>query len=532
MKITFIGAAHEVTGSCVFLENAGHSILIDYGMEQGSDLFENASLPVPASEIEYILLTHSHIDHSGMLPALYAAGFRGEIHATQATCALCDIMLRDSAHIQEFEAEWKNRKAQRAGRPLTEPLYTMKDAEGVLELFHPHPYDQMIPICNGLEACFRDAGHLLGSASIEAWLSEGSAIKKIVFSGDIGNTDQPLIKDPTLLKDADFVVMESTYGDRTHGPRPNYIEDLTKIIQRTFDRGGSVVIPSFAVGRTQELLYFIRKIKEAHLLKGHEGFPVYVDSPLANEATTIYMNYIDACFDEEAKELVRQGINPLQFENLTMTLTSEDSKLINEDTRPKIILSASGMCDAGRIRHHLKHHLWRAEDTILFVGYQSEGTLGRLLYDGAERVKLFGEEIDVCAEITALAGISGHADKNGLERWITGFTPAPKMVFVVHGQDQVTDIFARRLLELKIRAQAPYSGSRYDLAEEKWEFEAQPAPVTKVSHEQKKALSPAYIRLTEALKNLTELVAASTGRANKDLARLANRINDLCDWWK
>ena len=384
MKLTFVGAAHEVTGSCTLVEAAGHRFLIDCGMEQGRSVYQNADLPCAPAEIEAVLLTHAHIDHSGRIPHLYKNGFTGPIYATDATTDLCDIMLEDSAHIQEQEAEWKNRKAQRSGRELVEPDYTVQDAIEVMKQFVPQPYGRPVQVFDGVEACFTDVGHLLGSASITLRITEGGNTETIVFSGDIGNLNQPLLRDPHYLDAADYVVMESTYGNRTHGPKPDYVGELTAVLQRTFDRGGNVVIPSFAVGRTQEMLYFIRQIKAEGRVKGHEGFEVYVDSPLASKSTTIFRENFSECFDEEALALVRSGQNPLSFPGLRISETKEDSVAINLDPTPKVILSASGMCDAGRIRHHLKHNLWREECTILFVGYQAEGSLGRHLLEGAE----------------------------------------------------------------------------------------------------------------------------------------------------
>ena len=414
MKLYFIGADHEVTGSCHYVEACGKRFLVDCGMEQGKDVFENVEIPVPASQIDYVLLTHAHIDHSGLLPLLFKNGFRGEIISTFATSDLCSIMLRDSAHIQEFEAEWRNRKGRRAGKEEFVPLYTMDDALGAVELFHPCDYNQKIELTEGISIRFTDVGHLLGSASIEIWITEDGVSKKIVFSGDIGNTNQPLIKDPEYLSEADYVVMESTYGDRTHGERPDYVTELANIIQETFDRGGNVVIPAFAVGRTQEMLYFIREIKEKGLVTGHGCFKVFVDSPLAIEATNVFNKNFRACFDEDAMKLINAGINPIKFDGLNLAVSSDESRAINFDMEPKVIISASGMCDAGRIKHHLKHNLWRKECTVLFVGYQGAGTLGRALTEGANYVKLFGETIEVQAEIRKLSGISGHADKNGL----------------------------------------------------------------------------------------------------------------------
>ena len=351
MKITFQGAAHEVTGSCFQLSVCGKEILVDCGMRQGAGL-RDQQLRVNAADIDCVLLTHAHIDHSGLLPLLYKRGFRGEIFATGATCDLCSIMLRDSAHIQEFEAEWKSRKGKRSGKGEVEPLYDSADAEGAISLLRPMDYGKEYTLFSGVVVKFTDVGHLLGSSSIEVFLEEDGVKKKLIFSGDIGNLNQPIIKDPQYLDTADYVIMESTYGDRSHGPVPDYVGEFTKLIQRTFDRGGNVVVPSFAVGRTQEMLYFLRQIKQDGLIKGHDGFKVYVDSPLANEATTVFNKNVRGYYDEEAMELIKSGINPLTFPGLVTAISAEESKAINIDAAPKIINSASGICEAARIRHH------------------------------------------------------------------------------------------------------------------------------------------------------------------------------------
>lgn len=534
MKLIFLGATHEVTGSCTYLEAAGKKILIDCGMEQGPDTYENEDLPVPASQIDLVLLTHAHIDHSGKLPLLYQRGFRGPIFATRATTDLCDIMLRDSAHIQMFEAEWKNRKGKRAGKEEVTPLYDMEDAQGAISCFVSCEYHETISISEHIKIRFVDAGHLLGSSSIEVWIEENGTEKKIVFSGDIGNTNQPIIKDPEYIKEADYVVMESTYGDRSHGPRPDYMKELSDVIQRTFDRGGNVVIPSFAVGRTQEMLYFIRQIKEEKRIKGHEEFEVYVDSPLAIEATQIFMKHMFDDFDEEAAALIEKGINPISFPGLKTSVTSEESKKINSDEKPKVIISASGMCDAGRIKHHLKHNLWRAECTILFVGYQAIGTLGRAIAEGTDKVKLFGEEIEIHAEIAQLTGISGHADNEGLIRWISALEKKPKRVFIIHGEDRVAEGFAERLRkEKRLNAYAPFSGTIFDLATGEFIKEAQPVKIDKT-----KNMSPAtlkantvFARLLAAGQRLLTVIWHNEHGANKDLAKFTSQIQALCDKW-
>ena len=534
MRITFLGATHEVTGSCTYLEACGKHILIDCGMEQGPDEFENQEIPVAASDIDMVLLTHAHIDHSGKLPLLYQRGFRGQIFATRATADLCDIMLRDSAHIQMFEAEWKNRKGQRAGRAEVVPLYDINDAQGAINCLVGCDYDKKINLADGICIRFVDAGHLLGSSSIEIWIKENDVEKKIVFSGDIGNLNQPLIRDPQYVKDADYVVMESTYGDRSHGEFPDYVTELARIIQKTFDRGGNVVIPSFAVGRTQELLYFIRKIKEDKMIHGHDHFDVYVDSPLAIEATRIFMKHMYEDFDEEATKLVQAGINPIGFEGLKTAITSDDSRMINFDERPKVIISASGMCEAGRIRHHLKHNLWRKESTILFVGYQAKGTLGRIILEGAKSVNLFGEEIEIQAEIRRLAGISGHADNNGLLKWIGSFEKKPEKVFVIHGEDSVCQVFTDRLRnEMHLDAGAPYSGTVFNLATGAYEKECEPVHVVKTEKSLNKAMkaNTPFARLLAAGQRLLTVIRHNEGGANKDLARFTSQINSLCDKW-
>lgn len=529
MRLIFIGADHEVTGSCHVLEVCGRYILVDCGMEQGTDDFETAELPMNIADIDYVLLTHAHIDHSGMLPLLYARGFRGDVIATPATVDLCDIMLKDSAHIQMTEAEWKNRKGQRAGREPVVPIYDMNDAEGVLEHFVSCDYDKVMDLCEGVKVKFSDAGHLLGSASIEVWINEDGEERKIVFSGDIGNLNRPIIKDPSYINDADYVVMESTYGDRYHNADVDYVSELAGICQRTFDRGGNVVIPAFAVGRTQEMLYYFRKIKEEGLVKGH-SFEVYVDSPLAVEATQIFNENIAECFDEEAMELVRNGINPLRFPGLTLSVTSNDSIAINSDNKPKVIISASGMCEAGRIRHHLKHNLWRKECTVVFVGYQANGTLGRILLEGASEVKLFGEPIEVMAEIVKLEGVSGHADKAGLIKWITSFDNRLKQVFVVHGEDEVSTGFAKCLCdEYGLNVVAPYSGAEFDMISGRFVKEGE--RILKAKKPVQRKANDVFERLLAAGRRLLTVIKHNEGGANKDLAKFADQINSMCDKW-
>ncbi|HPJ02588.1 MAG TPA: MBL fold metallo-hydrolase [Candidatus Limiplasma sp.] len=544
MKLTFLGAAHEVTGSRFLLEACGKNILVDYGMEQGLDLYENTPLPLPAASVDCVFLTHAHIDHSGWLPLLYKKGFRGRIFTTEATESLCAIMLMDSAHIQEMEAEWATRKATRKGEPPVEPAYTTQDATETIKLFAPIKYMTQTDVYPGIAIRMIDVGHMLGSASIEVSVTEDGTTETIVFSGDIGNKNQPLLRDPHYFTEADFVVMESTYGDRSHGPVPDFIGTLVDVLNTTFKRGGNVVIPSFAVGRTQELLYFLRQIKQDGLIKEHPNFPVYIDSPLAIEATQVFKEHMYGYMDQETVALLKQGINPISFDGLKVAQTADESKLINEDQTPKVIISASGMCDAGRIRHHLKHNLWRPECTVLFVGYQAVGTLGRILQDGADEVKLFGETIRVKAEIRKLDGISGHADNRGLMEWIGAFGKTPRHVFVLHGDDDITELFAARVHdELGLQATAPYNGESWDLtqdimlkvgnrekikrAHETPGLKPKPQPRQETEEPEPRRESAAYERLQDAGSRIQALVAKMERSSKKNQNKLASALFTL-----
>lgn len=530
MKITFFGAAHAVTGSCHCVEVNGKKILIDCGLQQGRDEYDNNALDFAPNYIDYVIVTHAHIDHSGRIPMLVKHGFQGQIITTRLTGQLMSIMLRDSAHIQESDAQWKNQKGKRAGLPEVEPLYTVADAEAALSYLRTFEYGQEIELCDGVVLRFVDAGHLLGSSSVELWLTENGVTKKVVFSGDLGNIDQPIIRDPQLLSEADYVVMESTYGDRNHEPPESYTEALAAIIDETFARGGNVIIPAFAVGRTQELLYFMREMKERGFVKSAPNFTVCVDSPLAREATRIFSGDLHGYLDEEAIAVLQGGNDLFTFPGLTLVETLDESKALNADKSSKVIISASGMCDAGRIRHHLKHNLWRPECSVVFVGYQAEGSLGRRLLEGASEVKLFGEEIAVRARIYNFKGLSSHADRDHLLAWAESFQPKPQQVFVVHGDAPVTELFSETLNARGIPAHAPLYEEVYDLlANEKL------AEGIVIQRKQTTAgagsASPAYQRLSETVKLMQDMVARSRGRTNKDLAKLNDQIKRLMEQW-
>ena len=469
MKIRFLGAVKGVTGSSHLIQANGKNIMLDCGMYQGKDEDLNTEeFEINPSEIDCLLLSHSHIDHSGRIPLLVKQGFKGDIYCSKPTYDLCEIMLIDSAHIQETEAQWKNNKAKRSGKKLVAPLYTQEDASESLQYFKPVLYDQIINIDENITVRFNDAGHILGSSIIEIWIKDEKDLK-IVYSGDLGMQQKPLLKDPAAIRTADYIIMEATYGDRIHGNIEQRTEELISIILKTTKRGGSVIIPSFAVGRTQELIYELNKYYDSHLdkIKTKENelrkIPVYIDSPLAIRATEGFKRNAHA-FDDEAKDYIMKGDNPLDFENLHFIQSAEESKQLNFSSEPKIIISASGMCEAGRIRHHLKHNLWRKEASIVFVGYQAEGTLGRRLLDGEKKVKLFGDEIMVNAEIYNVEGFSGHADKIALLNWIEGFKEKPGKIFIVHGEHEAKETFAKEVKnKFNIDCIAPEYNVVYDI---------------------------------------------------------------------
>lgn len=451
MNIKFCGAASTVTGSCHLITTDKYKILLDCGQFQGGramDAMNWNDFGFNPAEIDFLILSHAHIDHCGRIPLLVKKGFKGKIYCTDATADLVEVMLKDSGYIHEKEAEWKNRKAERAGKPMVEPLYTFNDSLAALKYITPVLYDQLIELNDQMKLVFNDAGHILGSAIVELWVEENDNVSKIVFSGDLGVMNRPILRNPTIIKKADYVIMETTYGNRLHQPNSSSIEALLEIVLKTIKRGGTVVIPSFAVGRTQELIYQFNKFYEenAQYKKELENVTVYIDSPMATTATEVFRKNAQV-FDEETKAYILNGDNPLDFKNLKFTRTSDESRMLNFDTSPKVIISASGMCEAGRIRHHLKHNLWNPKSSIIFVGYQAEGSLGRSIVEGAESVVLFGEEIQINAEVYNLEGFSGHADRDGLFEWISGFENKPHDIFLVHGETESKHDFAALVKE-------------------------------------------------------------------------------------
>lgn len=543
MKLYFIGADHEVTGSCHVIEVNGKYIMLDCGMEQGRDIYVNEDLPVPASEISAVLLSHAHIDHSGLLPKLVSEGFHGTIWSTEVTRQLCEVMLKDSAHIQETEAEWTNRKAKRSGRKQIKPLYTVRDAEYTMQFFHAVNYGETFIPAEGVSVRYEDAGHILGSAVIYLTMQEGGTTRTLAFTGDLGNKGIPIIKDPSPRETTDYVITESTYGNRSHEKADRPVQQLAAIMNRTFARGGNVVIPAFAVGRTQEILYFIREILENDLV-GYKDFNVFLDSPLAIEATAIFEENTFGYYDEEAMRILKEEGCPLVFPNLKTVIESEQSRLINTVDTPSVIISAAGMCTSGRIKHHLKHNLWRPECTIAFAGYQAEGTLGRQLVDGDKDVKIFQEDIHVAAEIVQLQDVSAHADREGLVNWLIDNPEKPMNVFVVHGEDNVTDEYAELLRNTYgLEATAPYSGYVYDLAENR--YLKTETPERAVSAEEKEeqirtdqsreqdtySQNKYYNELMEKGKKLLRLIEKRKNAKNSELKRFLKEVEKLVSRW-
>ena len=539
MKITFLGATKEVTGSNFLVEGAGKKFLVDCGLFQGNaqtELENEEEFMYDVHDIDFMLLTHAHIDHSGRIPKLYKEGYRNPVIATKATCDLCSIMLPDSGHIQEIEIEWKHRKRKREGKEFLQPLYTAEEAIESLELFKPVMYGEIVDLDENIKARFNDAGHMLGSSMIEIWITENGETKKIVFSGDIGNNDIPLLSSPTMIESADYLIMESTYGNRLHMQNNNKAEILLNIVSETLNNGGKVIVPTFAVGRTQEILYEINKSKEQN--KENKEFTekyktfmqakVFVDSPLAISATEVFKKNMDV-FNDNVKKEIENGDNPFEFPDLNFTRTADESKALNELDEPCIILSASGMCEVGRIKHHLKHNLWDTKNTIVFVGYQAQGTLGRSIVDGAKKVKIFGEEIAVNARIEYIEGYSGHADQEWLLNYVYSFINKPRHIFLVHGEKEGQVVLKEKLLEnTNIPVTIPDFGDVYELNDKLELIEKKEIP------DKYKYLRLSIIGRIETLKEEIddmELIVKDTmlteDANDDDLLKLNDKVKDL-----
>ena len=541
MKITFLGATKTVTGSNFLVEGAGKKFLVDCRLFQSKtteELENQEPFEYDINSIDFMLLTHAHIDHSGRIPKLYKEGFRKNIIATKATCDLCSIMLPDSGHIQEMEIEWTNKKRKRKGEEPLEPLYTAEEAARSLELFRAVKYDEVIEIDENIHVRFNDAGHMLGSASIEVWINENGKEEKIVFSGDLGNNDIPLLSEPTMIEDTDYLIMESTYGSRLHMKNDDKAEMFLDIVSETLERGGTVVIPSFAVGRTQEILFEINKLKDKRddedFRKKYEELmrvPVYVDSPLAISATEVFEDNMDL-FDEETQKYISEGNNPLEFPGLKFTRTVEESKALNESDESCIIISASGMCDVGRIKHHLKHNIWNPLNTILFVGYQAPGTLGYSIVNGAKKVKIFGEEMAVNAQIEYIEGYSGHADQEGLLNFIYSFIKKPKHIFLIHGEPESQDILKNKIIETtNLPVTIPSFGETYEITDERVSLVGKYRRDTKESNKfTRVAIIDRLNGLKEKIDNMQDLIKDDSTEntiQNSELDSLAAKIRDL-----
>ena len=449
MKISFYGAAKMVTGSNHMIEANGKKLLLDCGMYQGGyeeEEMNKEEFEFTPSDIDYIVLSHAHIDHSGRIPKLIKEGFTGKIIATKATYDLSKIMLLDSAKIQETDIMWENKKRERSGKPLLEPLYSVSDAERSFSYFDSYYYEQLIKIDDTFTVRFTDAGHILGSAIVELWVTENNNITKIVYSGDLGMKNRAIIRNPSYVDDADYLILESTYGNRIHENYEDTAHKLIEIIDETTMRSGSVVIPSFAVGRTQELLYQFNKHYDSENIEEYKKIPIYVDSPMAINVTEVYEKNSEL-FNDETKEMIMKGDNPFTFSNLHYVQSVEESKMLNKSSYPKVIISASGMADAGRVRHHLKHMLWDDRNTVLFVGYQAQGSTGRRILDGHKKIKILGEEVAVKAKIESLQGLSAHADLPMLLEWVGKFKNKPKKIFLVHGEDDSVENLKKEIEE-------------------------------------------------------------------------------------
>jgi len=527
MKLSFLGAAKTVTGSSYLLEVGTQKILIDCGMFQGSKTItahNRREFLYDPTSIDCVLLTHAHIDHSGLLPKLCKLGFKGKVYATKVTNELCGIMLPDSAHIQEFDAEIANRKGERAGKKPVEPLYTIPDAYACLTQFMPVDYDAIVTLSPSVKVCFKDAGHILGSAMLEVWVTEEGENTKFVFSGDLGQPDQPIIKDPSFIEEADYIIVESTYGNRSHEIYDKQ-EKLASIINASVARGGNIIIPSFAVGRTQTMLYYLHNLLKSGKIP---DMPVIIDSPLAISATDIFLNNTED-YDSEAMEIIqKEKDNPLLMPQLRFTKTADESKALNDLDEPAIIISASGMCDAGRILHHLKHNLWRPEASVLFIGYQAQGSLGRRLVEGAKRVKILGEEISVKATIYSLDGFSAHADQGQLLTWLANFKNKIANIFLVHGESEASLAFAQLVKEkLAVSTYIPSYGDVATLTGKEWQIEEAHVvdPAIKQLYDYLDVLDREYIAHRKQLEEIGGADASKIADIMRNLEKLQGFMN-------
>ncbi len=449
MRLQFLGAARQVTGSMYYVQTKAGQFLVDCGFYQGPDHPEQQNrrdFGFNVNELDWVLLTHAHLDHCGLLPRLGAMGFQGEVICTSATVDLSELILLDSAHLQQEDAEFDMKKWRRHGCPGSPPLplYTVEDVHNCLQTFRSVLYDQVEELAPGLAVRFRDAGHILGAASVEVWIDEGNQERSVVFSGDIGSSGRPILRDPHLPEPASVVITESTYGDRQHESYEQTVARFTEIVQSTLSAGGQVIIPAFAVGRTQAVLYELAELIRSGAVP---TIPVFVDSPMAIDATEILRRHPE-CFDEEMNQLIQADQSPFQLPQLEICRSREASIAINDFRDPCVIISASGMCTGGRIRHHLRHHLERSQDTLLFVGYQAAGTLGRAIVDGAQRVEVFPHEYhDVRCRVERVDGFSAHADGPELMEWVTAVGAKAEAVFCTHGEEQAAAALAQRLRE-------------------------------------------------------------------------------------